>query len=57
MKTLIKNATIINEGSRFKGSVLIEGEKIKKIFPQIIPSNIDLTDTEIIDANGLYLIL
>ncbi|HSO86088.1 MAG TPA: dihydroorotase [Draconibacterium sp.] len=56
MKTLIKNATIINEGSRFKGSVLIEGEKIKKIFPQIIPSNIDLTDTEIIDANGLYLI-
>jgi len=56
MKTLIKNATIINEGFKFKGSVLIEGEKIKKIFPQIVPSDFDLTDVEIVDASGLYLI-
>ena len=56
MKTLIKNATIINEGFKFKGSVLIEGEKIKKIFPQIVPSDFDLTDIEIVDASGLYLI-
>lgn len=56
MKTLIKNATIINEGIKFNGNVLIEGERIKKIFPQIIPSNIDLTDAEIIDAIGLLLI-
>ena len=27
MKTLIKNATIINEGLKFKGSVLIDGKK------------------------------
>jgi dihydroorotase len=56
MKTLIKNATIINEGLKFKGNVLIDGEKIKKLFPQTIPSEIDLTDVEIIDASGLYLI-
>jgi len=56
MKTLIKNATIINEGLKFKGNILIEGEKIKKIFPHIIPSDFDLTDAEIVDANGYYLI-
>ena len=56
MKTLIKNATIINEGLLFKGSVLINGEQINKIFPHIIPSDFDLKDTDIIDASGLYLI-
>ncbi len=56
MKTLIKNATIINEGLKFKGSVLISEERIQKIFPHIIPANINLNDVEIIDAAGLYLI-
>ena len=56
MKTLIKNATIINEGLKFKGNILIEGEKIKKIFSEAIPSGIDLTAVEIVDASGLYLI-
>ena len=56
MKTLIKNATIINEGLKFKGNILIDGEKIKKIFSEVIPSEIDLNDAEIIDASGLYLI-
>ena len=56
MKTLIKNATIINEGLKFKGNVLIEGEKIKKVFSEAIPSEIDLTEVEIDDASGLYLI-
>lgn len=55
MKKLIKDATIINEGLKFKGSVLIEGEKIKKIFTQIFPSDFDFTDVEIVDASGLYL--
>jgi len=31
-KTLIYNATIVNEGRRFKGAVLIEGERIADIF-------------------------
>ena len=56
MKTLIKNATIINEGLKFKGSVLIDGQIIKKIFPHIVPSDYDLSDVEIFDASGLYLI-
>ncbi len=56
MKTLIKDATIINEGLEFTGSVLIGDDKIEKIFPHIIPSNFDLNEIEVIDAKGLYLI-
>lgn len=56
MKTLIKNATIINEGLKFEGSVLIEGEKINKIYPNVLPSNFDFIGVEVIDASGLYLI-
>ncbi|TNF44312.1 MAG: dihydroorotase [Bacteroidetes bacterium] len=56
MKTLIKDATIINEGLKFKGSVLISEELIFKIFPHAIPSDFDLKDVEVIDASGLYLI-
>lgn len=56
MKTLIKDATIINEGLQYKGSVLISEERILKIFPRIIPSDINLTNVEIIDASGYYLI-
>ena len=56
MKTLIKDATIINEGLNYKGSVLISEERINKIFPHVIPSDFDLKDVEIIDASGLYLI-
>lgn len=56
MKTLIKNATIVNEGLKFKGSVLINNEKIEKIFPISLPGNLDLSDITIIDATGLLLI-
>ncbi len=56
MKTLIKNATIINEGLKFKGSVLIQDDKIERIFPHVIPSDFDLNQVEIIDATGLLLI-
>lgn len=56
MKTLIKDATIINEGLNYKGSVLISEERINKIFPQVLPSDFDLKDVKIIDAAGLYLI-
>ena len=56
MKTLIKDATIINEGLKFKGSVLISEERIFKIFPHAIPSDFDLKDVEVIEASGLYLI-
>ncbi len=56
MKKLIKDATIINEGLKFRGSVLIDGEKIERVFPYAIPPDFDLTRVEIHDASGLYLI-
>ena len=56
MKTLIKNATIINEGLKFQGNVLIDGERIQKVFPYLVPSNFDLTGVEVVDATGIYLI-
>ena len=33
-RTLIKNATIINEGRTFTGSVLIEDDKIAAVYGQ-----------------------
>ena len=56
MKTIIKDATIINEGLNYKGSVLINNDKIEKIYPHILPTNFDLTNIELIDAKGLILI-
>ncbi len=56
MKTIITNAHIINEGERFFGSVLIEGEFIKTIFKdEIVPDEV-LKSAEVIDAKGRYLI-
>jgi dihydroorotase len=56
MKTLIKDASIVNEGLKFKGSVLINGDTIEKIYPHVLPFNLDLSGTEVIDANGLLLL-
>lgn len=53
---LIHNATIVNEGSSFIGSVLIEGEIIKTIYKeQQIPEGI-LSQAQVIDARGLWLV-
>ena len=53
---LIRNATIINEGTSFIGSVLIEGHKIKKIYKdEKIPEDI-LHRAVKIDARGLWLL-
>lgn len=51
---LIKNATIINEGKSFKASLVISNERIVDVFTDI-PSNLDLNDYIIIDAEGKYL--
>ncbi len=56
MKTLIKDATIINEGIKFKGSVLINRDKIEKMYPHVLPFDFDLDEFELINAEGLYLI-
>ncbi|MEL4456811.1 dihydroorotase [Lutimonas vermicola] len=52
MNTLIRNATIVNEGKTFVSDVLIEGESIKKIAKDIsdFPRN-----TALIDAKGKIL--
>ena len=53
---LIHRATIINEGRTFEGSVLIEGEKIKKIFYDEVPKNVLATCRDVVEASGLYLL-
>lgn len=56
MKTLIKDATIINEGLKYSGSVLIEDEKISKIYPHKLPPDFDFSGITVIEAAGKYLI-
>ncbi len=56
MKTLIRDATVVNEGLKFKGSVLISGDKIEKVYPYSVPEDFDLHTVKIIDAQGLYLL-
>ena len=52
MKTLIKNAQIVNEGKIFKSDVLIENDLIAKISSTISEENVD----KIIDAEEKFLI-
>lgn len=56
MRTLIKNATLVNEGKSFKGHLLIEDEQITRIFTQDITPCTFPSCERIIDAEGLYLI-
>ncbi|MDD4489248.1 MAG: amidohydrolase family protein, partial [Paludibacter sp.] len=52
---LIKNATIFNDGKRFTGSVLLDGEMISAIFQRSdVPENV--CADEVIDATGLWLL-
>jgi len=53
-RTLIKDATIINEGRSFTGSVIIEDDKIAKVIEGTVTT--EDAYTEIIDAKGKYLI-
>ncbi|ATA68624.1 dihydroorotase [Capnocytophaga cynodegmi] len=52
MKTLIKNANIVNENQTFKGDLLIDGNRIEKVASEISVEN----NYKIIDANGKYLL-
>lgn len=52
MKTLIKNATIVNENQIFESDLLIENDLILKISKNISEEDID----KIIDASGKYLL-
>lgn len=52
---LIHKAILINEGRSFTGSVLVEGNKISKVFENEVPEIIFQQCGEIIDARGLFL--
>jgi dihydroorotase len=52
---LIHNALIINEGRSFIGSVLVEGNRIHKIFESVVPEEI-LRSSKLVDAEGKWLI-
>ena len=54
MKTLITNAQIVNEGQIFKGHLLIDGERIAKIYQAY--DDISGIDAEIIDIHNNYLL-
>ncbi len=51
MRTLIKNARIVNEGSIFEGDILIEDDLIVKVASEITTDN-----AQVIDANGNYVL-
>lgn len=52
MKTLIKNAKIVNEGQIFESDLLIENDLISKISQNIPETDVD----KIIDASGKFLL-
>ncbi|HOY52909.1 MAG TPA: dihydroorotase, partial [Prolixibacteraceae bacterium] len=56
MKTLIKDATILNDGLRYRGSLLIHGERIEKIYPYRLPTDFDFTGVRVIEAENRYLL-
>ncbi|MDR1518063.1 MAG: dihydroorotase [Dysgonamonadaceae bacterium] len=51
---LIYNATVVNEGESFIASVLIEGDKIAKIYRSAVPEN-TLNRSTVVNASGLCL--
>lgn len=53
MKTLIKNALIVNEGQAKKGDLLIDGERIEQV---LMDGSIQADEAKVIDAEGMILI-
>lgn len=53
-RTLIRNASIVNEGKQFQGSLVVEGQVIKEILTAEQEPTIPCNET--IDATGLYLL-
>lgn len=51
---LIRNATIINEGTSSRGSVLIKNDRIDTIYTGIVPTDI-INKAQVIEADHLYL--
>ncbi len=53
---LIHRATIINEGETYEGSVLIERDRITRLFKGDVPESCFRQCQEVMDARGLWLI-
>ena len=53
MKTLITGGIIVGGSKSYEGSVLIDGEKISRVFEGKVPSGIEADD--IVDARGKLL--
>ncbi|MDL2213156.1 dihydroorotase [Bacteroides sp. OttesenSCG-928-D19] len=53
-RTLIQNAVIVNEGKRFQGSIVVEGEIIKEVLTGETAPTLPCQET--IDATGFYLL-
>lgn len=56
MDYIIKNATLVNEGTTTLASVVINGDRIEKILPGRDARPCVFTNYDVIDAEGLYLI-
>ena len=54
MRIVIENATIVNEGEQFIGSIVVNGDKIAEVVRQ--EQRPRRGDLKIIDARGLYLL-
>ena len=54
MKTIIRNASIVNEGNTIVADVLISNERIEKIAPSIHVNG--MSSVQEINAKGLYLL-
>lgn len=54
-RTIIHNARIVNEGKSITGYVVIDGEFIQSVTKGKLPAKAVLTDDEVIDADGAYL--
>ena len=53
---LIHQASIVNDGRTFVGSVLIEGERIAEVFEGNVPEAVVQRAKEVVDARGLLLL-
>ncbi|HRP58998.1 MAG TPA: dihydroorotase, partial [Vicingus sp.] len=56
MGTLLKNAKIVNEGTIFSGHILIENERIAKVFKYDDDISSFESKNQLIDIKGNYLL-
>lgn len=56
MKTVIKGATIVNEGEQYRGTVVVENDKIIRVLRHDKNEETDIEADSFIEANGMYLI-